>query len=269
MLSQQYIYRLWARWCETARAEHIRETISPQRASMSPACGISDSARTQERSIATTPKLLSQVASRDRELTFRRVSPCSLTEAGSCKRQNRPVGTTGKREISVGRRDWNSTKMHAVRGGMRRSGVGSSETLDRARYFAGYGYTKLRANRGPAPSSRSYDFFFSIQASRTIEQRLASTTRFRIVVCGRSTSPRKVAFAAATRSHRTPCLYRYARGPRLQVDPEKTWGNPRNDRFIWYRGLCALRSLKRSVDRRWGQRRTHRPGIPRFISIRD
>lgn len=95
---------------------------------------------------------------------------------------------------------------------------------------------------------RSLDFFFPIRASRTIEQRLASTTRFRIVVCGRSTSPkRKVARAATTRSHHTPCLYRYARGTRLQVDP-KARGKLRGDRFTWCRR--RLWRLKRPLDRR-------------------
>lgn len=49
----------------------------------------------------------------------------------------------------------------------------------------------------------------------------ASTTRFRIVVCGRSTSPkRKVACTSVPPWGATVrCLvYRYARGPELQVD---------------------------------------------------
>lgn len=192
----------------------------------------------RERSIATAPiaELLSQT-SRDRELTSGRVAVLS-----DRRPWRGPVGTIDRKKRRIfSRATW--LKFHGGSTRFREECGSSSDPARRrlAHVISRGTASELCANRGPAPSSRDLlIFFFSIRASRTIEQRLASTTRFRIVVCGRSTSPkRKVARTATVRSHHTPCLYRYARGTRLQVDPETTWRYRRSDRFTWHRRWCG------------------------------
>lgn len=68
---------------------------------------------------------------------------------------------------------------------------------------------KSRADRGLVPCSR-----FRFRDSSVADDRAptASTTRFRIVVCGCSTSPKRMIAPTATmRSHRTRRVYRYVR----------------------------------------------------------
>ena len=187
--------------------------------------GISDTAYARERSIMTTPiaKLFSQITCRDQELTSECVAPCSLTEAG-------PVAQTSWRNRSEGgfETSFRSSDVTEIPRGSTRlrkecEYVTAIQRDGSAHVISGYGFETAREPR--ARLVVAILRFFSIQASRTIEQRLASTTRFWIVVCGRSTSPkRKVTCAATMRSHRMPCLYvplrtRSQLGCKLQVDP--------------------------------------------------
>lgn len=251
------------------RVEHVREAISPRRASMSPARGVSDTAYAREIDRdSPIAKLLSQdhfLRSRTHLWMCRR----ALWQARSADQLERPTGrgdgifqSTDVTEIPL--------RIHAVPGGMREQRR-SSETIGSRTLFRGVRLRNCARTAGPPRLAISLDFFFSIRVSRTIEQRLASTTRFRIVVCGRSTSPkRKVARTATERSHHTVVFVP------LRTRYQVTGGSRYHLRIPEVRPVYLVpppvrrpRDLKRRVNRRTEQRRTYYLGIPRLVSIHD
>ncbi|KYN10966.1 hypothetical protein ALC57_16892 [Trachymyrmex cornetzi] len=203
---------------------------------------------TRERSITTTPiaKLLSQVTCRDRELTSERVAPCSLTEAGPVAQTSWSNRSEGGFETSFRSSDVTEIPRGSTRLRKECEYVTAIQRDGSAHVISEYGFETAREPRA-RPVLAILRFFFSIRASRTIEQRLASTTRFWIVVCGRSTSPkRKVTRTATTRSHYTPCLYVPLRtrsatiGYEIRTCESGRINSPRKDRLNLYHSVLDI-----------------------------